>query len=262
MAFLLYDGSFDGFLTVIFECYSKRIEPTDICKEEAFQENLFAGKTTVLSDRTKSGRVWTALQKKLHPRNKRLPFIVFLSGSKGIEMKLYHFVRRIFDSNQRIETDFGDHDVLDLKKIERVVLKESMRVQQFLRFQQVRDGLFFAAVQPEYDVLPLSIEHFRNRFADQCWLIYDVRRDYGFYYDLSRVEEIVLSDKMFSITNGKVPFRLLHEEEALYQSFWQNYFEHINIKERKNQKQQLQHMPRRYWRFLTEKNRTNSGTSQ
>ncbi len=261
MAFLIYDGSFEGFLTVIFECYSKRIIPTDICKEEAFQENLFVDKTRIITDNTKAERVWTALRKKLHPRNKSLPFITFLSGCKGIEMKLYHFARKMFDSDRSIETDFGDHDVLELKKIERVVLKESMRIEQFLRFQQIKDGLFFAAIEPEYDVLPISTEHFRNRFADQRWLVYDVRRDYGFYYDLHRVEEIVLSDKMFSVTDGKVSAQLLHEEEAVYQSFWHNYFEHVNIKERKNLKQQVQHMPRRYWKFLPEKNPLNGRMS-
>lgn len=72
MAFLIYDGTFEGFLTVVFECYAQQIVPTDICKETSFQENLFIEKLTVNTDETKADRVWKALQAKLHQRNKNL----------------------------------------------------------------------------------------------------------------------------------------------------------------------------------------------
>ena len=32
--------------------------------------------------------------------------------------------------------------------------------------------------------LPMLIKHFRNRYADQKWIIYDVKRGYGLHYDL------------------------------------------------------------------------------
>ena len=39
MDFIVYDGSFEGFLTVIFECYARKIIPLDICREQVFREN-------------------------------------------------------------------------------------------------------------------------------------------------------------------------------------------------------------------------------
>ena len=45
-----------------------------------------------------------------------------------------------------------------------------------------------AIVQPDFNVLPLIEKHFRERYADQRWLIYDVRRKYGLYYDLQTVD--------------------------------------------------------------------------
>jgi probable DNA metabolism protein len=129
-----------------------------------------------------------------------------------------------------------------------------MRILQFVRFQQTIDNIFFAPVEPQFDVLPYTVRHFRNRFADQQWLIYDVRRDYGFYYNLETVTEITLSEKNFSGHDGKLAGGIAQEDEVMYQTLWKSYFKHIHIEERRNAKLQRQHMPRRYWKFLTEKN--------
>jgi probable DNA metabolism protein len=253
MAFIVYDGSFEGFLTVVFECYARKIIPVDICREDTYQENLFGEKRHIICDEKKASRVWKALKMKLHTRNKNLPFFAFLSEQPGIEMKLYRFIRRMFDSHKSIETDFGDQDVLELKKIERQVIQEAVRIHQFVRFRQTRDGLYFAPVEPAYNVLPFAINHFRARFSDQRWLIYDIKRNYGFFYDLHRTHEVILSEKTFSSANGKIACHLVKEEEEIYQVLWKDYFNQITIKERKNLRMQRQHMPKRYWKFLPEK---------
>ncbi|PTN09361.1 TIGR03915 family putative DNA repair protein [Mangrovibacterium marinum] len=253
MAIILYDGTFAGFLTVVFECYAQKLEPTTICKEDAFQGSLFSERLLIDTDMIKSKRVWDGLQKKLHPRNRELPMLAFLSEDEGIEMRLFRFLKRVFGAQKRIDTDYADADVLALKKIERLVQKEAMRVLQFVRFQQTRDDVYFAPIEPQFDVLPYAIKHFRERFADQKWLIYDLKRDYGFFYNLENVSEITLSEKSFSTYDGKLSESLIQEEEASYQALWKNYFTHINIEERKNSKLQRQQMPRRYWKFLPEK---------
>ncbi len=253
MPYLIYDNSFEGFLTAVFECYAHKITPIDICRDRDFQEVLFAEKMTIATDEQKADRVWKALRKKLHSRNKELPFYAFLSEEDGIEMKLYRFMKRIFESSYSIETDYGDRDVLDLKKIERQVMREAMRMLQFVRFQKTKEDIYFSPIEPRYNVLPFTIKHFKDRFADQPWLIYDIRRDYGIYYNLKTTEEVVLTEKGFNGGNGKLNPNILEESETSYQALWKDYFDNINIKERKNLKLQRQHMPQRFWKFLPEK---------
>ena len=254
MPYLIYDNSFEGFLTCIFECYDQKITPIDICRERDFQEVLFEEKMTIVRDERKAERVWKALRKKLHNRNKDLPFFAFLSEEDGIEMKLFRFAGRIFSTDHRVETDYGDRDILDLKKIERQVMREAMRMLQFVRFQKTKDDLYFAPIEPRYNVLPFTIKHFKDRFADQQWLIYDIKRDYGIFYNLKTTEEVVLTEKGFNGANGKLKADILEESEMSYQHLWKDYFDNINIKERKNLKLQRQHMPQRFWKFLPEKN--------
>ena len=46
----------------------------------------------------------------------------------------------------------------------------------------------------------------------------------------------------------------LDAQEALYDQLWKDYFKSTNIVERRNIKLHLQHVPKRYWKYLTEKN--------
>jgi probable DNA metabolism protein len=142
---------------------------------------------------------------------------------------------------------------MEIFQTARKVKKEAMRMMQFVRFQQTKDGLYFCGIEPQYDVLPLVLNHFQNRFADPNWLLYDLHRNYGTFWNKKTVEEVVLTSREIDRNTGQVNENVLNESDAFYQTLWKSYFENINIKERKNLRLQRQHMPRRFWKYLTEK---------
>lgn len=249
----LYDGTLDGFLSVVFECYALKEEPTGISVINDHQSDLFTGKELIATDTTRAQRVWMGLQKIIDSNSLQLLFTAFLSGEEGIEMAIYRFIVLSFSSARPVKDDYGDPAVLTVRKASRKVSKEAMRMMQFIRFQRTRDDVYFAAVSPDYDVISMITKHLKNRFADQQWLVYDTRRDYGYYYDCKTIEEVVIKEKMFSTANGSVSSGVLQEEEVFYRTMWQNYCAEITIRERLNLKLQRQHMPKRYWKFLPEK---------
>ncbi len=64
MEVFTYDGTFEGFLTVVFECYIRKTEPIDISRENGFQKYLFANKVFIPSDAAKAERsFWGFLAK-------------------------------------------------------------------------------------------------------------------------------------------------------------------------------------------------------
>lgn len=248
-----YDGTFEGLLTCIFEGYSSKRFPDEIQSEGKHSENLFAETIKINSDSEKASRVWKGIQQKLSAKNKQLLYYTFLSEEEGIEMKILRFARRLFGNETNIETDLGDSDVLDVVQNARKVKKEAHRILQFVRFQQTKDGLYFCGIEPMYDVIPLTIHHFKKRFADQQWLLYDLKRNYGAFWNKKTVEEVVLTSSEINRNTGQVSENVLNEGDAFYQTLWKSYFENISIKERKNLRLQRQHMPRRFWKYLTEK---------
>ena len=126
-------------------------------------------------------------------------------------------------------------------------------MEAFVRFRLTKDGIYFAAIEPDFNVLPLIRTHFKNRYADQKWIIYDLKRNYGVAYDLSAVAYITL-DLAPEIGISGAPEAYFHTSEISFQELWKQYFTSTNIKGRANQKLHVQHLPKRYWKYLTEKN--------
>ena len=253
MLIYTYDGTFEGFLTCVFECYSRKDFPVDIQSRQGEQRQFFAERFDIPTNSVKAERVWKGVQKRLSGNNNQLVYYAFLSEETGIEMKIYRFMRRLFSEHFNIETDFGDSDVLYLTQTSQKVKREAMRMLQFIRFQHTKDGLYFCGIEPRYDVIPLTVIHFQKRFTDQRWLLYDLKRNYGVMYDQGNLEEVEISHREFNSMTGKVNENVLQEGEEFYQKLWKSYFKKINIEERKNLRLQRQHMPRRFWKYLPEK---------
>ena len=253
MKTFLYDGTFEGFLTVIFELYEKKLTLCKIEKENLYQPQMFDEVVSVISDQEKSKRVWKGLCMRLSQAGQKVLYYSFLSEIDTVETTMYSFIRKIFETQRNIEQDFGDEVVLTMWNISKMVIRESHKVLMFVRFQKTSDGLYYAVFDPQYNVLPLSVNHFKNRFADQRWVLYDTKRDYGFYYDLKAVSEIKFTDSKINIKDGRVDEELLDEEEKIFQELWKVYFKEMEIKERHNFKLHRQHMPKRFWKYLIEK---------
>jgi probable DNA metabolism protein len=123
----------------------------------------------------------------------------------------------------------------------------------FVRFQKTADEIYFASFDPRYDLLPLVIKHFEQRFADQKWIIYDTRRNYGFYYDLKKTVEITFTESHTNPLTGAIDKSIMDKDEQLFQELWKSYFKSMCIKERINPKLHVQLLPRRFWKYLIEK---------
>lgn len=252
MKSLIYDGSFDGFLSAVFDVYEYKYEDVDIITESRFNGNVFTKPHLVNTSKERSKRLWAGLQKRLTKTALQQIFRSFLSELPGIENTLLHYIKYAFSSTQLMEQDYSHHAVLTVVKTAKKVWREKHRMEAFVRFQKTADNLFYSLIEPDYNVLPLISQHFETRYADQRWLIYDGKRKYGIYFDMKQVTEITL-DFNADVSSGFLPHSLYDEEEAFYQQLWQQYFKSVNIAARKNSKLHIQHMPRRYWKYLPEK---------
>lgn len=253
MTIFIYDKTFEGLLTAIFDAYSRKSFPDLLLAEGEPLPLFYDEAVTVCSDEQKSDRVWKAIQKKLSATARTLLMTSWLSELPEIDGLLFRYMRKTIDSPHSVEMNFGDPDVLEVSKIAKQVSREHHRVIQFLRFQKTMDGTFFAAVEPMYNVLPLVVSHLKKRFADQKWLLYDVKREYGFYYDLKEVTEVRFEKKEAHLLTGFLQDELMDRDEKLFQQLWKEYFKTIGIKERTNPKLHRQNMPARFWKYMTEK---------
>lgn len=257
MLIYLFDNTFDGLLTAVFDAFFRHDEPGQLLTGgDALP--LFADEVhEVKTDENKAGRVWAGLEKRLRENELRMITISWLSEDKNLNWPLFRYVCKVFHAPQdeacRIVQNFADEDVLTVTRIAEKVAHEAHRMLQFVRFQKAKDGTYLGVVSPDYNVLPLATDHFCDRFGDQPWLLYDAGRRYGFYYDTRSLHRIVFDgDENFDLRDGSLQGDMLAEDEMLFQNLWRTYFKAICIKERINPKKQAGDMPRRYWRYMTE----------
>jgi len=249
---LSYDGSYEGLLTAIFEIYEYKIQQPSIVKSDRINGSLFADLHTVETNELKANRVYKRIKEKITANALSQLFKTFLSEENDIENVIYRYIAYVLSSKQPVENNFGHPDVLAVQQISRKVHREKHRMEAFVRFQLSKDNLYYALIQPDFNVLPLISNHFEKRYADQRWLIYDTHRKYGLYYDLTKVEEVQMEFRENMHSRNEVK-NIIDEKEELYQKLWQQYFSSVNIAARKNTRLHIQHMPKRYWRWLTEK---------
>ena len=250
---LRYDGTLEGFLTCVFTAYEEKLEVQEISPEGEAAGMIFTGVEEIITDVVKSGRVWKALKKKSSEATLKQIKWAFLSEKKGIENTLFSMIQYIFSETNPVDGDYSHPAVLEVAQTARKVSREKHRMEAFVRFRLTKDHIYFAAIEPDFNVLPLIIDHFMNRYADQHWIIYDLKRKFGIHYDLSGVKFISLDlDPSIGISGGSPAF--FDEKELQFQKLWKEYFQSVNITSRANSKLHHQHLPKRYWKYLTEKN--------
>ncbi len=252
MTTLIYDGSYQGWLTAVFDIYEYKFSDVVFAKEDAPAAMLFGSTHVVKTDEIKATRVLNGLIQRLSAEGVKSIYKTFLSEIERVEEVMWRFVKYVFSAQQNIEEDVSNNAVKDVKDAAKFVHRETHRMKAFVRFKLTADGLFYATVEPDCDVLPLIVSHFKNRYADQRWLIYDTKRRYGIYYDLETVNNVQLQFSEAG-NGGKVLASVLEERELFFQDMWRKYFGAVNIEARKNMRLHIQHMPKRYWKYLIEK---------
>lgn len=252
MIVFFYDKSFEGLLTCLFEAYRLKQYPSQLLAVGDVAPLFCESSYTIVTDKEKASRVWKKLQTKLSKRAINLIVYGWLSEQTDSDKLLFDVIKKWVDSTSNIEANFADNDILNLYQLAKKVSRERHHLVQFVRFQKTVDDIYFAVINPIYNALPLVINHFKYRFADQQWIIYDITRHYGFYYNLHKVEEITLDINSY-LTDGKLNKDALADNEELFQTLWQKYFKALTIKERLNLKLQKQYMPKRFWKYLIEK---------
>lgn len=248
-----YDKTFEGLLTAVFDAFSRKEIPQKLIGIDDVEPMFTETSYLVTTQDDKSGRVWQGLEKKLSKTARNMLWATWLSEEPESDELLFRYICKAFNSKASFEVNFNDADVLEVTQLAKKVGREAEHIRQFARFQKAADNMYFAPISPKYNALPLSVEYFKDRFADQQWVVYDMKRGYGFYYDLKTVVEMTLDGEGSHLLTGKLDESMMAEDEKLFQELWKGYFKALTIKERINLKLQRQHMPVRFWKYLTEK---------
>jgi len=248
---LLYDGCFSGFLTSVFIAFEKKIKVVDIQRKNQVQKGLFTETQIILTQLYKAKRVWNGISQRSNIAMKNIYF-AFLSETDGIEQLLYAYIQKIVTDKSFNPTLMTDDIVFKINNLAKAVGKKKNQMEAFMKFKVSKDGVHFIIAEPEYDLLPLVSKHFRSHFSDRQWVIYDIKRNYGLFFDLHTIQLISLDSKDI-FANANSINGLLSENTNNPIDLWNNYFAGNSIKYLIEHKLHTHQMPKQRQNYQKEK---------
>ncbi len=237
------DGSFEGILTAVFEAYTRKEEPDSIVSQNQFQMSLVSEVRDIATDLEKSDRVYKAIVEKMSQEAIEVLYSAYLHEDPDVGIALFRYIRIGLKIGRKVLSYLQNPDVLWVNDMSRKVFSEMHLFLGILRFKRLKNGLYYAKIEPDNNITMLLSNHFTDRLSDQPWIIHDAKRDIYALYDTERV--------VFS--NEPIPIPEDQWGDETFEKLWKRYFKTIAIESRNNPKLQKQFMPRRYWKNLIEK---------
>lgn len=241
MTFYLVDGSADCFYTAVFDCYGD--SQAVVSSNADVQLELGCNITEVKTIEEKAARV----KKKIAEYDSRAIGdinIILRSGESDKEQAALEYIRLIIKNKRPVRTMTNIPAVMEANDIRSKVTGEIHKYHGFLRFMENDSGVLYAPYSPVADITDMIAPHFARRFANQKFVIHDVKRKIAAMYD---GEQIIVC-----YADGADIY--LSEYEKTFEELWKLYYKSVNIAERPHEKQMKGYMPVRYWKFMPEKN--------
>jgi len=239
------DGSFEGLLTCIYESYYRKEKPEEILKRNEFIPNLLNKEIYIETDIDKFSKVYNAIKQKISPVSLKYIFYVYLSEVRNSSDLIYNYIRLGFKLGKNIDLHIYDKRVLEVHRLVKKVTGEIHRMLGFVRFKNINNNFLYSAIEPEHNIVALITPHFADRLCSENFIIHDLKREIASMYNGQEWSITTLSKN-----HG---LKLLNEaKDEIYECLWREYFRSTTIESRLNLKLQKMHMPKRYWKFLTE----------
>jgi len=246
-----YDGSFEGLLCCVFESYDKKEIPIDILSPERMQTTLTPARM-IVTDIGKSDRVLASIPAKIGPEALDLVQKAYLTCDEQKEITILRFLRKGFRQGAVIMDMLADDVVNRLNNAVRHLGREAHLLKGFVRFS-VANGVLVAEIEPKNFVLPLLAPHFCERYPGERFLIYDKTHGMGLIYQPTEWA-------IFPIDSLEMPQP--DENEENYRELWRLFYKTIEIQGRHNPRCRMSHMPKRYWKTMTEFSGASSGNAK
>ncbi|MDR2163721.1 MAG: TIGR03915 family putative DNA repair protein [Clostridiales Family XIII bacterium] len=267
----LYDGTFDGFLTCVYEHYYSG-KADAIFPSGAYQAGMFAKPHDVRTEDGKARKVEDAITEKISPHALARVYRVFRTSVEDKEMLLLNYIRFCFRHGPSAACLHTHPLVLPVDKAEHRIANEAHRLCGLIRFsvmtatdsdedaysweatvsgraiaRRSAPEILYARISPDHDVLEFIAPHFADRFKSEPFIIHDTERGKAAIAWRRRWRIEDFTDKDATLLTGTLG-------EQAYRDLWCEYFNTMAIKERTNSRCQRGLMPARYWKNLPEMN--------
>lgn len=242
------EDSLESIFTAIYLSYEENREAEDTWLALDGEPMLFSEDVTVPPDPVRAVKVMRTLERRFGEDDYLRICMALASTDPEKAQAVYRTVVKGLDercTRGHLFDDLTDRYVMQTFSMARRAGREIGHLREFLRFQELENGILYAEIGPICNALTFLMPHFADRLPIENFVIHDDKRNlFGIHpakkqwYLLSGDEEE--SELRFS------------EEEAEYQELFRHFCSTIAIKERKNLKLQQNLLPLRFREYMIE----------
>ncbi len=237
-----YDGTYMGFLSCVFESFAAHEIPVAICPADAADQTALFGAKYIETDRERAERVRVSIPKKMGLEAQELLERAFLTCLPEKEKHMLAFLRLGYRVGRPVCGMLTDPVVHRIDKAVRFLEREAHLLLGFLRFSEYGDVLI-AQIEPKNSVLPVIAPHFIARFSGEDFMIFDRTHKLALVY---RDGEPAL------LHADAIELPPESPDEQRCRAMWRTFYETVEIEGRRNPVCRRTHMPKRYWKNMTE----------
>ena len=237
----MYDGTFEGFLSLVHEVYYKKYTPHAITRVMP-HANLVDTIVEIHYDALQSQKVFQGLKKGFDKKHVDLILHMFLCDREDFELDLLAYIQLGFKNKKELY-NINHPSVFYLQNLQKELLRHYHKYSGFLRFEELEDGTLYAKIDSKFSLVYLLGGHFLKRLNNQNFIIHDPKRALAFvkYGEDAQVR---------SVSDFELP--TLSGEEKRFKKLWQTFFKSVAIETRQNEKLQKQLVPLVYRTYMSE----------
>ena len=249
--YLICEDSLEGIFTGIYDAYllKKPHGQIHICVGEEENYRLFAIYEKHAPDDQKAvkvartigrefgGEAYMSICRALASPEADKGEAVYKTIVTGLQMK----------NKKEVMGNLADPYVHRVFELARFTANEAHFHVEFLRFRELENGILYAEIGPKNNIITFIMPHFADRLPLENFVIYDEMRNIyalhpsgGEWYLVYGEEGRGMDEPYFS------------EGERKYSELFTHFFHTIAIKERRNNGLQMNMLPLRYRRYMTE----------
>jgi probable DNA metabolism protein len=249
--YLVCEDSPEGVFTGIYEAYAMRKPHGSIHIQIGEEENLrlFATYKEIEPEPEKSLRVAETLERRLGPEAyvEICCALAAQDGEKGEAVYKTVVCGFGMKDGRQVMGNLAHPHVHKVFELARNVKNEAHHWKEFLRFQELEDGVLFSKIGPKNNIVTFLMPHFADRLPLYNFMIYDENRKIFAVHPASGEWYLVSGVEM-----GMERFEKFAAEEERYQELFRFFCKRIAIKERKNLKLQRNMLPLWFQEYMVE----------
>ncbi len=218
MIIFVYDHSFDGLLTMIYESFLFQKRPDQIIPVKRYTGELFGTVYHINTSAGKADTVWEEIKKRTGTAQADQYYYAFLSHEENIEMALFNVLAEVLDMEMNIPARLRSNKKM-ISRMAGKVEDEVKKVIRLTKWHQTTEHILFNSIAPYFNILSVAANYFYKNSPDQRWILYDRSRDFGYYFNFKHLSRIYLNSEVLDNKTSEIAQQAIIKERGQVAQF-------------------------------------------